>query len=556
MPVATTHTVALSGALGHLIDVQADVSPGQVSVTMVGRGDAALREGQDRIRMAIINSGLRWPATKRITLLLSPADLRKSGTHFDLALAVAVLAADDAVPIDALRNAAFIGELTLAGGLRPAMGVLPMVLAAAERGIDRVFVPEPQAREAAMVPGIAVLGVRSLAQVVAELRREEVPAAPPVAAASGSQLLTWRGAERLDELDFADLHGLRDVKYAVEVAAAGGHPILLSGPKGSGKTSVAERMPTILPDLSAEESLELTAVHSLAGVLDPARGMVTRPPFSAPHHDASKASIVGGGSGQVRPGEISRAHLGVLFLDEFPLFHLDVIEALRQPLESGDITVARQEESVTLPARTLLVLAANPCPCGEYSAEPGANDCHCLERVRREYRRRLSGPISDRIDITRHVAPAHGSERDQFRPAESSELVRARVTAARERQRRRFDGRSWRLNSQIPSPLLKREWAVAPEAQRVVDTETYDGRLSVRGAVRVLRLAWTVADLRSVRTGRDLRPGPAEVAAALRLRSGDPLDLRTIDAELDAHLFDAELFDEGDSGFEIAEHAG
>ncbi len=551
MPFATTHTVALNGALGHLIDVQADVSPGQVSVTMVGRGDAALREGQDRIRMAIINSGLRWPATKRITLLLSPADLPKSGTHFDLALAVALLAADAAVPAVVLRNAVFIGELTLSGGLRPAMGVLPMVLAAAERGIDRVFVPEPQAREASMVPGVVVFGVRSLSQVVAELRGEEVPAAPPVAAASGTQLLTWRGEERLDELDFADLHGLRDVKYAVEVAAAGGHPILLSGPKGAGKTSIAERMPTILPDLTAEESLELTAVHSLAGVLDPARGMVTRPPFAAPHHDASKASIVGGGRGQVRPGEISRAHLGVLFLDEFPLFHLDVIEALRQPLESGDITVARQEESVTLPARTLLVLAANPCPCGEYSAEPGANHCNCLERVRRDYRRRLSGPIADRIDITRHVAPARGSERDQFRPAESSDDLRDRVTAARERQRTRFAGRSWRLNAQIPSQLLKREWAVSPEAQRLVDLETYHGRLSARGAVRVMRLAWTVADLRSIRTGRDLRPGRAEVVAALQLRNGDALDLRTIDAELDQ-----QLLEEQSSGGEVTEWAG
>lgn len=551
MPVANTHTVALSGALGHLIDVQADVSPGQVVVTMVGRGDAALREGQDRIRMAIINSGLRWPTTKRITLLLSPADLPKSGTHFDLALAIAVLAADGVIPADGLHHTVFIGELTLSGGLRPAMGVLPMVLAAVERGIRRVFVPEPQLGEAVMVPGVDVVGFRSLAQVVAELRGEEAPAAPPVAAASGTPLLTWRGEERLDELDFGDLHGLRDVKYAVEIAAAGGHPILLSGPKGSGKTSVAERLPTILPDLSAEESLELTAVHSLAGALDPARGMVTRPPFSAPHHDASKASIVGGGQGQVRPGEISRAHLGVLFLDEFPLFHLDVIDALRQPLESGDITVARQEESVTLPARPLLVLAANPCPCGEYSAEPGANQCHCLERVRREYRRRLSGPISDRIDITRHVVPARGSERDQFRPAEPSEVIRARVTAARDIQRRRFHGRSWRLNAQIPSSLLKKEWAVTPEAQRIVDTETYDGRLSARGAVRVLRLAWTVADIRSVRTGRDLAPGPAEVGVALRLRNGDPLDLHTIDAELDD-----QWPDDVDEACEVAEQAG
>jgi magnesium chelatase family protein len=529
MPVATTHTVALNGALGHLIDVQADVSPGQVNVTMVGRGDAALREGQDRIRMAIINSGMRWPATKRITLLLSPADLPKSGTHFDLALAVAVLAADGALGDVTLGSALFIGELTLSGGLRPAVGVLPMVLAAAERGIDRVFVPEPQTDEALMVPGLRVDGVRSLAQVVAMLLDEEMPDAPPVAASSGTQLLTWRGEERLDEVDLADLHGLVDTKYALEVAAAGGHPLLLSGPKGSGKTSVAERIPTILPDLTPEESLELTAVHSLAGVLDPADGMLVRPPFAAPHHDASKASIVGGGSRQVRPGEISRAHCGVLFMDEFPLFRSDVIDALRQPLESGDITIARREESVRLPARGLLVLAANPCPCGNYSSSPAANRCNCADPVRRAYQAKVSGPIVDRIDITRHVQPARGAQIDMFRPRESSAVVRERVAAARERQRARFADCSWRLNSQIPSPRLKDAWPIATEAQRMIDTEAYRGRLSARGAVRVARLAWTVADLASVRTGRDIRPAPVHVDTALRLRSGEPLDLRAVE---------------------------
>jgi magnesium chelatase family protein len=532
MPFATTHTVALQGALGHLIDVQADVSPGQVGAVVIGRADAALREGLDRVRMAIVNSRLSWPATKRITVLLSPADLQKSGTHFDLAIAVALLAASGSVPLSALEETAMVGELTLSGGLRPAMGVLPMVLAAAERGVTRVFVPEPQAGEAAMVPGMTVLGMRSLAQVVAELRGEEVPAAPAVAARSGTQLLTWRGDERLDELDFADLHGLLDVKYAVEVAAAGGHPLLLSGPKGAGKTSIAERIPTLLPDLGPEEALELTAVHSLAGVLDPEQGMVVRPPYSAPHHDASKAALIGGGQGQVRPGEISRAHCGVLFLDEFPLFRGDVIEALRQPLESGDITVARQEESVTLPARTLLVLACNPCPCGNYTDDPSANQCKCREPVRRDYRAKVSGPIADRIDITRHVVPARRSQSDPFRPAEASATVRERVAAVRERQRQRYAGCSWRLNGQVPSAQLQRRWPVTPAAREIIDQATYQGRLSARGAVRVHRLAWTVADLRTVRTGcgegSDLVPDAADVRVALRLRSGEPLELRSL----------------------------
>jgi magnesium chelatase family protein len=531
MPFATAHTVALNGALGHLIDVQADVSQGQAGVTVVGRADAALREGQDRVRMAIINSSMYWPVTKRTTILLSPADLPKSGTHFDLAIAVAVLAASGALPTTALHRAAFVGELTLAGGLRPAVGVLPMVLAAADRDIRSVFVPEPQAAEAQMVPGMDVYGVRSLGQVVALLRNEDFPDAPPVAAASGTQLLTWRGEERLDEIDLADLNGLVDAKYALEVAAAGGHALLLTGPKGAGKTSIAERIPTILPDLTPEESLELTAVHSLAGILDPSDGMITRPPYSAPHHDASKASIVGGGRGQVRPGEISRAHCGVLFLDEFPLFRTDVIEALRQPLESGDITIARQEESVTLPARGMLVLAANPCPCGNYSVRPGEDRCQCADVVRRSYRSRVSGPITDRIDITRHVVAASGSQRDPFRDAETSADVRARVATARERQQRRFAGRSWRLNSQIPSPRLKDTWPVTPAAQLLIDEQCYRGKLSARGAVRVARLAWSVADIASVRRGQDIVPGVDEVDLALRLRVGDPLDLRLALAE-------------------------
>lgn len=525
MPFASAFCVALDGALGHLIDVQADVSAGQPTVMVVGRAGASLREGLDRVRMAIINSDLRWPATQRTTILLSPADLPKSGTHFDLAMAVTVLAASGQVEHASLSGTAFVGELTLTGGLRPALGVLPMVLAASARGVRRAYVPEPQFDEASMVPGIDVIAVRSLAQVVASLTGDALPDAPPVADASGTRLLTWRGAERLDELDLSDLRGMEDEKYAAEVAAAGGHALLLSGAKGCGKTSLAERIATILPDLTPEESLELTALHSLAGVLDPGQGMVVRPPFVAPHHDASKASVIGGGQGRVQPGELSRAHCGVLFMDEFPLFRSDLIDALRQPLESGDITIARRDESVTLPAGGMLVLASNPCPCGGWTASARANRCQCAAPVRRAYQARMSGPIADRIDIVRHVQAATASSQDPFRAVETSAEVRDRVGAARERQHQRFAQSPWRLNSQIPSPRLKDTWPVDPNAQRMLDQECYRGQLSARGAVRVLRLAWTVADLASVRTGQDVVPGPAEVETALRLRTGDPLDL-------------------------------
>jgi len=292
--------------------------------------------------------------------------------------------------------------------------------------------------------------------------------------------------------------------------------MLLKGPKGCGKTSIAERIPTILPDLDPDVAVELMAVQSLAGVLDPARGLLTRPPFSAPHHDATKAGIVGGGSGRVRPGSISLAHGGVLFLDEFPMFRADVIESLREPLESGDITVARAEESVTLPARSLVVLAANPCPCGNFDGQT-SSACKCGPIVRREYLRKVTGPITDRIDITRQVRPLSAADRDPW-PPESSETIRARVVAARRRQAERYDGFGWRLNGQAAGAALREHWPLTPAAQAKVDAEIYDGRLTRRGAVRVHRLAWTVADLAGV-----ARPGVAETSTALLLRTGEPL---------------------------------
>ena len=446
--------------------------------------------------------------------------------YFDLAVAVSVLAAADGIPAEALAGTAFVGELTLDGNLRAVPGVLPMVLAAAERGIRAVFVPEPQAGEASLVPDVSVIGVRSLGQVVAVLRQEdEIPHAPPVAATSSARLLSWRGQERLEDLDLADLLGITDARYAVEVAAAGGHHLLLSGPKGAGKTSLAERIPGILPDLSPTESLELSALHSLAGTLDPEQGMLARPPFSAPHHDASKVSLIGGGVGMVRPGEVSRAHCGVLFLDEFPLFRSDVIEALRQPLESGEVTVARRDESVTLPARGMVVLACNPCPCGDYSGDVRANRCTCKEVQRRDYRNKVTGPVADRVDIVRHL-PAlrrRDSVADRELP-ETSAQVRLRVEAARARQAERYAEEGWRLNGHAPGPLLRDRWPLTKPGQRLVDDQLYTGRLSRRGATRVHRLAWTVADLRGLP-----HPGLAEVDTALRLRTGDPLLLSSLE---------------------------
>ncbi len=518
---ASTRTVALQGAVGHVVEIQADVSQGQIQTALVGRADASISEARERCRSAIVNSGFEWPSSRRITILLSPADLPKRGSHFDLGIAVGLVAAVQAdFPREALGSTVMIGELTLDGRLRCVPGVLPMVMAAAARGIGRVIVPEPQADEAAMVEGVEVFGVRSLGQAVALVSGGEMPEAPPVEPPTGASLLAWRGEDRLDEVDLADVQGLPDARFALEVAAAGGHHLMLTGPKGAGKTTLAERLPTILPDLDPAERLELTAVCSLAGMLRPDAPPPARPPFRAPHHTASRSGILGGGSGQVRPGEVSRAHLGVLFLDEFPLLPNDVLEALRQPLESGEITISRGEEEATFPARGMLVLACNPCPCGEYSTRSPAGACACSEVKRREYRRRLSGPIADRIDITRVVDAARLDHALPFERPESSAEVRVRVEAARSRQRVRYSGQPWRLNAQVPGPALRDRWPLDPAATRALDREVYGGRLTRRGATRVHRLSWTIADLRELD-----RPGPEELATALRLRTGAALDL-------------------------------
>jgi magnesium chelatase family protein len=524
MGVATARTITLHGASGHLIDVQVDVSQGVVKTAMVGRPDASISEARDRCRAAVTNSGFEWPATRRVTILLSPADLPKRGPHFDLAIAVATLAASGKVPVTSLTGVVFVGELTLDGRLRAVPGVLPMAMAAAARDIACVVVPEPQAEEAAMIPGMTVLGARSLAQVVALLSGEPAPEAPPVQPLAPGPLLSWRGERRIEEVDLSDVLGMVDAKYALEVAAAGGHHVLLSGPKGAGKTTLAERLPGLLPDLSLEEALELSAIYSLAGCLPPGQTVMTRPPFRAPHHSATRTGMLGGGTGRVHPGEVSRAHTGALFLDEFPLFQAHIIEGLREPLESGEVTIARGDEIATFPARTMFVLACNPCPCGEYHPTKRDHRCECLEVRRREYRRKISGPIADRIDITRHVEPLTRIEKqDRFTSNETSATVRARVAAARERQARRYAGTGWRLNSAVPGPVLRERWPLPPDAELLVDDRVYAGTLTRRGATRVHRLAWTVADLRGVD-----QPAEPEVDTALRLRSGEPLMLSAL----------------------------
>lgn len=502
MAIATSFAVALVGIDGRLVEVQADLASGIPGLSITGLPDTALHEARDRVKAAVVNSGVEWPQ-KRITLGLSPAALPKRGSGFDLALATALLAASGVVPAAALQRLVLLGELGLDGRTRGVPGVLPALAAARAEGWRRFVVPAANLREARILDDVQVVGVTCLRDVIALLRGQEVtePELPPVPP-----------PDEPDRRDFADVLGQPVGRTACEVAAAGGHNVLMTGPPGCGKTLLAERLPAILPALSTEEALQVTALHSVAGLLAPDAPLLSRPPFQAPHHGATPASVVGGGSGLAKPGAASLAHRGVLFLDEAPEFHRGVLDALRQPLESGEITIRRVGGTARYPARFALVLAANPCPC----AKPTSR-CTCRPAQRQGYLSKLSGPLLDRVDIhvalnpiTRHeVLAERGTE-------ETTAAIAARVLLARERALARYAGTPWRTNGDVPPSELLKHWPLARAPLALLGAAMDKGLLTARGFGRVQRLAWTLADLAGVPS-----PGKAEAELALSLRLGD-----------------------------------
>ena len=484
--LAKLFSYGLIGITGVPVDVEVDLSSGMMRVDTVGLPDNAVKESKERVRSAIINSGYAYPEM-RVLVNLAPADIKKEGTVYDLPIALGILAARSLIPLHSADEYVIIGELALDGSVRSVTGVLPMAIDAYERGFRHIMVPYENAEESSYFADMKVIPVRSLNEAVGHLCGT-APLEP-------FPQLKWSERKRSSDHDFAEIKGQQQAKRAAEIAVAGNHNLLMIGSPGSGKTMLARSIPSILPDLTMEESLEITRIHSVAGELR--GGIVTERPFRAPHHSASIPALVGGGS-KALPGEISLAHYGVLFMDEFPQFQSTVLEALRQPLEDGVVTITRAAAKTSYPADFMLVAAMNPCPCGNYGSK--TKECRCTPMQIERYRNRISSPLLDRLDIHIEMTEVNYDELTSAERGESSESIRERVCAARKLQRERYASEGILFNSQLNTPLMRKYCRMSTEGEELLH-QAYDRfRLSARAYTRVIKVARTIADMAGERT--------------------------------------------------------